>query len=153
MKDSGRLQGRQQRFRRHMAGEQRSELQSQTIITHSVDAVSESQRRDCQSHHNSLNAASCSLPYIERRTVETAMKRCAARSRMVAERCHQQALLVNVVCHWCCSSQAALSQRCQVHILKRVFSSSWHAWETVKNLKAPRVAAKLANGKATQPGQ
>ena len=53
MKDSGRLQGRQQRFRRHMAGEQRSELQSQTIITHSVDAVSESQRRDLQSHHNS----------------------------------------------------------------------------------------------------
>ena len=53
MKDSGRLQGRQQRFRRHMSGEQRSELQSQTIITHSIDAVSESQRRDLQSHHNS----------------------------------------------------------------------------------------------------
>ena len=53
MKDSGRLQGRRQRFRRHMAGEQCSELQSQTIITHSVDAVSESQRRDLQSHHNS----------------------------------------------------------------------------------------------------
>ena len=53
----------------------------------------------CSCITTAVNAASCSLTAIERRTVETAMKRCAARSRAVAERSHQQALLVNVVSH------------------------------------------------------
>ena len=83
MKDSGRLHRRQQRFRRHMAGEQRSELQSQTIITHSIDAVSESQRRDLQSHHNG-----CKRSELQPYCVRTVYRRdghgiCAARGRMV----------------------------------------------------------------------
>ena len=53
MKNSGRLHRRQQRFRRHMAGEQRSELQSQTIIMRSVEAGSERQSRDLQLHYHS----------------------------------------------------------------------------------------------------